>query len=227
MSYEKTVLVIGASGSVGVQITEYFLLKGCNVISHYFRNPKRLEALKANYPRSLVPIQGDLSKLKGCKIFLDKLVKLNPTIMAIFFCVGPYLVRPLHQTTDQEWSKLFNMNLRVVQRLAIDLQDLVISGFDTPWFFFGYEGIDNPANDYCPAYKIVKKALLDYMLSLKHSINPNIHPVMLNLGHMPESKDAKRFLSKGAKLTGYDALFKKIDNICMEPNEYQYLKITI
>lgn len=227
MSNEKTVLVIGASGSVGVQLTEHFLLKGYSVISHYFQNAKRLEPLKAKYQMTLMPLQGDLSSLKGCNVFLEKLAFGSPKIAAIFFCVGPYLVKPLHQTTDQEWSNLIDMNLRVVQRLAFDLQDMVLSGFESPWFFFGYEGIDFPANDYSPAYKIVKRALLDYMLSLKPSINPNIHPIMLNLGHMPESQDAKRFLSKGAKLTGYDALFKQIDNICREPKDYQYQTITI
>ncbi|WP_337020563.1 SDR family NAD(P)-dependent oxidoreductase, partial [Oceanobacillus massiliensis] len=72
----KNVLIIGASGDIGIAIAERLAMDGYNILLHYNQNRQKIDALreKLSAETILSVIQADLSRSDEIRHFLTKLV---------------------------------------------------------------------------------------------------------------------------------------------------------
>jgi len=96
----KNVLIIGASGDIGIAIAQRLANEGYNLILHYHTNRKGINELRKeiNNESILTVLQADLSKENDIRIFLTKLV--FPVDMIVFVSGRAYF--GLFQDTPEE-----------------------------------------------------------------------------------------------------------------------------
>src|SRR5690625_2562005 len=71
----KNVLIIGASGDIGISVAEELAKEGFQLILHYHKNKKAIERFKKHhYPCVLTEIKADLSTTSGVETLLTNLV---------------------------------------------------------------------------------------------------------------------------------------------------------
>lgn len=91
----KSALIIGGSSSIGFELAKLLKEYGCNVIATG-RNPEHCEAAGINF------IEWDL---KNPAINEESFIPVKPyldcDILAV--CYGPFVQKPLHSTTAQDW----------------------------------------------------------------------------------------------------------------------------
>ncbi|CDQ40051.1 elongation factor P 5-aminopentanone reductase [Virgibacillus salexigens] len=82
----KNILIVGASGDIGMAIANQLVIEGYQLLLHYHRNKQEVDRIITEYPTSIVAmIEADLSSQAGCKHFLNHLVF---TIDGVVFASG-------------------------------------------------------------------------------------------------------------------------------------------
>ena len=76
----KTALITGASGGIGLAMTDLFLESGYSVVAHSRGPSKELQALARDHGHHLTLIRGDFSSVKGIEAFLKVLKRKAPTV---------------------------------------------------------------------------------------------------------------------------------------------------
>ena len=102
----KTVLILGASSDIGVEVTKLFLLKNFNVIAHYNKNINGLKKIKN---KQLKLFKFNLLKINN----FEKYVKKNKIFnnIDIFISLTGYLkIRELTQTSINDFYNHINVN---------------------------------------------------------------------------------------------------------------------
>ena len=81
---QKTVLITGASGGIGLRIAKAMLLSSYNMVLHGFRNMEVLNSLKAQYPERINVVSADISIRDG----LDPLIQAASACDIVLHCAG-------------------------------------------------------------------------------------------------------------------------------------------
>jgi NAD(P)-dependent dehydrogenase (short-subunit alcohol dehydrogenase family) len=81
---QKTVLITGASGGIGLRIAKAMLLSNYNMVLHGFRNMEALNSLKAQYPERINVVSADISGREG----LDQLIHAASACDIVLHCAG-------------------------------------------------------------------------------------------------------------------------------------------
>jgi NAD(P)-dependent dehydrogenase (short-subunit alcohol dehydrogenase family) len=81
---QKTVLITGASGGIGLRIAKAMLLSSYNMVLHGFRNMEALNSLKAQYPERINVVSADISSREG----LDQLIQAASVCDVVLHCAG-------------------------------------------------------------------------------------------------------------------------------------------
>lgn len=121
----KTVLIIGASGDIGLTIAKERINKGNEVILHYHSNKSVLTALakKTANEQILQIIQADLSKKQGIDHLLSQLVF---NVDNIVFASGKTEFHLFQESSEEMMDKMLSLHIKAPWRITNHLLPVMI-----------------------------------------------------------------------------------------------------
>ena len=194
----KTALVTGAAKNLGKNFVLYLAKQGYNILLQYNNSETNAQIIQQQLLEQGVNcelLKYDLADTKQLNQFIQQLQKLN-NLDILINNVGPYIRKPITQTSTLEFNKLWQLNVSLnftlVQQLTPQLLQsnaLVIN--------IGCSGVSN--SDYNPvasAYHICKAALWQQTKALSLELAPAIRLNMISPGHLEHSVDAPQNIIK-------------------------------
>ncbi len=109
---EKVAIVTGGCSGIGSSIAETFAREGAQVIIGDIRQDQRtLARINAN-GGTVAFVQTDVRKSQDVQNLVDKTIANYGTIDVVCNDAGIELIRPLTQTTEEEWNNVLDTNLK-------------------------------------------------------------------------------------------------------------------
>lgn len=105
---QRTVLITGASGGIGRASVEVFTQKGWRVIG------VDRAAYSSDFPHTGLFIQTDISSPTDIKSVFEKVNPFTHSLDSLVNNAAVQVVKPLLETTLEEWDSLMSINLRAV-----------------------------------------------------------------------------------------------------------------
>jgi NAD(P)-dependent dehydrogenase (short-subunit alcohol dehydrogenase family) len=110
----RTALVTGSTRGIGKAIALRLLRDGYKVALNYARDrqaaARAIEEAKSVSPHSVV-LQADVSQPLECERLIEDALRNLEHLDVLVNNVGPFLERPLSETTDAEWRQMIDGNL--------------------------------------------------------------------------------------------------------------------
>jgi len=115
----KTALVTGGSRSLGAVIAERLAVLGATVGIGYHASfveaDVLVERLQAETGREHVALAANLSDSEGVRALVEQaLDTLGGRVDVLVNTVGPFTLTPLAQLSEEEWDRIWGMNVRAV-----------------------------------------------------------------------------------------------------------------
>ncbi|WP_295068807.1 3-oxoacyl-ACP reductase FabG [uncultured Fibrobacter sp.] len=114
MENEKSVLITGASGGIGLAIAEAVAKEGYTVVAHYNRNSAPIdelaERIRANGGK-IRTLQFSICDREQCKEVLEKDIAENGVYYGVVTNAGVCADAAFPAMTDEFWDKVLNTNL--------------------------------------------------------------------------------------------------------------------
>lgn len=168
----KTAVVSGASGGIGIAVSKALYNAGYNIVLLYNKNKKPLEDEFSIDDKKILMIQGDLSK--ECDI-----LKIKEEVYATFHGVdvivnnaGISLIKFFDETTCEEWDKVFDVNVKSAFMLTkafipemINRKSGNIINISSMW------GISGASMEVC--YSASKAAMIGMSKALAKELGPS------------------------------------------------------
>lgn len=109
----KTILITGASGGIGSEIAKKFAKQNNNIILVYNKNKASIEAIKQEFKNCKIEIfKCDLTQVDQISLMVDKLIKKYKKIDCLINCAGVSHFGLIQDTTEQDYIKVFDTNLK-------------------------------------------------------------------------------------------------------------------
>lgn len=108
----KKALITGASGGIGYATALKLYNEGYFIIAQYNKNADAIEKLYREVDGNLLAVQADLSQSDGVKNFVQTVKKSFKQVDLIVNNAGAGLYKLITQTTEDEWDKLFALNMK-------------------------------------------------------------------------------------------------------------------
>ena len=110
---QRHVLITGASGGIGLEITKKFLTEKCTVTAHFNTQDTLLKELHNVYSKSLFTVQADLrNELEVKKLFSQSTKKFGKIDILIANAgVYPNEDKPIHTMTLEQWSNTLSEDI--------------------------------------------------------------------------------------------------------------------
>lgn len=193
-------LITGASKGLGRAIALFLANSKASVTLHYRNHHQETEELAKEcrgYGVSAETIYGDFSTRKGLFDFIEEHSRRFERISGLINNVGPYLVKPLSQTSIEEWESLLHLNVTVPFELSKAFLQGLIQEKGTI-VNIGVAGLEKrAANSYCPAYMAAKEALLGLTRSIAFEVaSSGVTVNMISPGVLEGSVDLPLFVDK-------------------------------
>lgn len=168
----KTAVVSGASGGIGIAVSKALYNAGYNIVLLYNKNKKPLEDEFSIDDKKILMIQGDLSK--ECDI-----LKIKEEVYATFHGVdvivnnaGISLIKFFDETTCEEWDRVFDVNVKSAFMLTkafipemINRKSGNIINISSMW------GISGASMEVC--YSASKAAMIGMSKALAKELGPS------------------------------------------------------
>ncbi len=123
---KKTVLITGASRGIGRECAVAFSKNGYNVVVNYLNSENEAFALAKEY-ENIFPVKADVSDVIQVKAMIDSAVDRFGTIDVLINNAGVALQKLFTDTSDEEWSRLFGVNVGGVFNCTREVAKLMIS----------------------------------------------------------------------------------------------------
>jgi len=169
----KHVLITGASGGIGTEITKLFLMEKANVTAQYNTRNSTLQTFLTDHPSSIHAVQADLRQEKDVEHLFTKANEKFGRVDVLIANAGvwPKEIVPIHKMSLERWNntiatdltgsflcaKYFNQNL---VKYPGEFGSIVLIGSTA--------GVFGEANH--TDYSSAKAALKGFMLSVKNEI---------------------------------------------------------
>lgn len=118
----KTYLVTGASRGIGKEIARALAQAGHGVIATA-RSAQGLNELAKAYPEQVVAVSADLSTDTGCAA----LARYGP-LDGVAHAAGLLINKPFHDLKDEDWARMWDVNVMSAVRLARHLSPVFATG---------------------------------------------------------------------------------------------------
>jgi len=207
---DKTALITGGSDGMGFATAELFLKEGAHVVitgRSGLRGKKALHELQPLGP--VIFVRGDVSKSSDAKRMVENTVQHFGRIDILFNNAGVYLEKLMEDTTEAEWDKLVDINLKgtfLVSKYAIPHMKSQRSGV----IINNSSDAGLIGNRTCPAYcaskggiTIMTKAMaLDYArYGIRvNCVNPGVIDTSMLDREVRASRDQKSYLREAVEM---------------------------
>jgi len=108
----KVAIVTGGCSGIGSSIAELFAREGAHVMVGDLREDQRVLARINAKGGKVAFVQTDIRKSLDVQILVDKAIANYGTIDIVCNDAGIELIRPLIQTTEEEWNNVLDTNLK-------------------------------------------------------------------------------------------------------------------
>jgi 3-oxoacyl-[acyl-carrier protein] reductase len=111
----RTALITGAASGLGQAMSQALAESGVTVALHYRHNRQTVETLAdalTDAGQRAYPLQGDLSTPAGVSAVAREATALLGRVDVLINNAGDWVDKPLLQTSDEEWSRLIDVDLR-------------------------------------------------------------------------------------------------------------------
>lgn len=107
----KNILIIGASGDIGIAVAKQLADEGHTLLLHYHTNKEMIDQLRENLDESnvLAVLQADLSEAAAAKKFLTELVF---PVDGIIFANGQAHYGVFQDTSEVDMDKMINLHVK-------------------------------------------------------------------------------------------------------------------
>lgn len=117
---QKVVLVTGAAGALGSAVSQYFLEQGARVAQlDYALSAFADNGIEANDDQHNLFIACDLRSRQACADAVENIIVQWHNIDCLINVAGGFLMgEAVHETSDQTWDFLFELNTRSIMHTA-------------------------------------------------------------------------------------------------------------
>ncbi len=173
----KTVLITGASGGIGRTIVKKFVQNGYTVIAQYNKNKQSIDKLireleVENLSGAIHPVTADFTDINSIDRMFVEIFSKFKKIDALVNNSGVGLYKLITETTEEDWDKLFAVNVKGVYYTVnkvlpsmIDNKRGKIVNVSSMW------GISGASMEV--AYSASKSALIGYSKALAKELAPS------------------------------------------------------
>lgn len=107
--HSLSVLIIGATGGVGSLLTRRCAEAGAS-LTLFSRNQEKLQSLEEAFPDA-VTVTGDAATSADLERAVSHAESAYGKVDVLFHAVGSILLRPLHQTSEEQFRQTLDLNL--------------------------------------------------------------------------------------------------------------------
>ncbi len=173
----KVALITGASGGIGRATAKKFAEKGYFVIAHYNSNKKGVDTLieelkSIGIEGTVFGVQADFSDSQSILNMCEEIKKSFKHVDVLVNNAGVGLYKMITETTDEEWQKLFDVNVKGTFKLTnCILPDMIsrkqgkIINLSSIW------GQSGASMEVC--YSATKSAIIGYTKALAKEVAPS------------------------------------------------------
>lgn len=167
-------LITGAARGLGSEIAKTLAKKGLKLVLHYKDSEEEVLKLQRQCQEMGAEteiLQGDFSKRPLLEDFLRRYEKRFPSTQSFVYNVGNYITKPLLDTSFEEWSLLFDVNVSAFFAILKVLAPS-IKQFRGKILTLGVAGLESRLGDKASgAYFASKMALLGMTRSLAKELS--------------------------------------------------------
>ena len=199
----KTALVTGSTAGIGLAIAECLAVEGASVIVNGRTQERVSTAIQHIQQKSpgakLSGVAGDLGTAAGAAA----LIRQVPEVNILINNVGIYDVKPFEQITDDDWMKIFEVNVMSGVRLSRHYLPLMSKkNWGRVVFISSESGMNIPAE--MIHYGVTKTAQLAIARGLAETTAGTGVTVNSVLPGPTDSEGAAKFVEQAAKAQGVD-----------------------
>ena len=207
----KTVLVTGASGGIGSAIARRFAAEGFRLALQYHTNRSAVEQTVSLFPADsrylLCPC--DLTDPDETRRMVDEIRAYIGHVDVLINCAGVALPQtPFSDTTDTEFDRIFDLNVRATMRLTRFLYDDLRARHGSVVNLSSVWGVTGGSCEV--VYSASKAAVIGFTKALAkelapsgvtvNCVAPGFVPTAMNAGLTPEAVEAFRLETPLQKL---------------------------
>lgn len=169
----KTILITGASGGIGYEISRKFLKNtDYRVILQYFKHKDKIDSLKEEFPYRIDDIKADLSSEEDTVVFAETISKNYKHIDYFVYGAGVSVVSTINHTKIEDIIKVININLKAPILITNKIVGKMISQKSGAIVFISSMwGITGSSCE--SVYSATKGGLIQFSNSLSKELGPS------------------------------------------------------
>lgn len=172
----KTALVTGASKGIGSAIALELASMGYNIVVGYHKSAHSANEIAAKIcdmgVRSIL-VQADLRKNTSIDNMFRQIFQVFPSVDILVNNAGISLVKPILDTTSQEWQELIDINLSAAYYTTKNvLPKMIENGYGRILNISSIWGMTGASCEV--AYSATKAGLIGFTKALSREVCPNI-----------------------------------------------------
>lgn len=172
----KTAIITGASGGIGAALVKKFVGEGYFVVGGYNQGKDRAEELireLGGCKDYFMPVFSDLSEKGGADALFDTAIDNFGHADVLICSAGLDLYKLAEETTEEDFDKLFSVNVRAAYRLAsLVIPEMQRREFGRIVFVSSMWGVAGAAME--SAYSASKSALIGLAKALAKETGGNV-----------------------------------------------------
>ena len=167
----KYVLITGASGDIGIEITRHILNEtDLKVLAMYNKNPSRIDELTGEYRDRIQKYKCDFNfdaEIEAAKEFI-KDFRLDSAI----FCAGMSEIKMINKTGIDDINKIINVNLKAPIALSSKVADIMVGEKSGNIIYISSMwGLDGASCE--SVYSATKAGIIAFSKALSRELGPS------------------------------------------------------
>ena len=167
----KYVLISGASGDIGIEITRHILNEtDFKVLAMYNKNPSRIDELAGEYRDRIQKYKCDFNfdaEIEAAKEFI-KDFRLDSAI----FCAGMSEIKMINKTGIDDINKIINVNLKAPIALSSKVADIMVGEKSGNIIYISSMwGLDGASCE--SVYSATKAGIIAFSKALSRELGPS------------------------------------------------------
>lgn len=167
----KYVLITGASGDIGIEITRHILKEtDFKVLAMYNKNPSRIDELAGEYRDRIQKYKCDFNsdaEIEAAKEFI-KDFRLDSAI----FCAGMSEIKMINKTGIDDINKIINVNLKAPIALSSKVADIMVGEKSGNIIYISSMwGLDGASCE--SVYSATKAGIIAFSKALSRELGPS------------------------------------------------------